>query len=163
MNSANIVQTVRAVIARVLEDAAFIFSDELETAANPADAPWTAEGVSLKFSGERTGCFRLWADDGFANLLAENMLGLDVADEQAQEKKIDALKEMVNIIVGNSLTELFGTAAVFELGIPQRAETALRDADCGRSDAIQLQAEGNRIVCVVDLDIRGAIHESPIW
>jgi hypothetical protein len=156
MNSATIIETVRAVIARVLEDAAFIFSDELETEANPSQEPWTAEGVSLKFSGERSGGFRLWADDGFANLLAENMLGLDVADEQAREKKIDALKEMVNIIVGNSLTELFGTEAVFELGIPQRAESTLREADCRRSDAIQLQAEGNRIVCVVDLDIGGA-------
>ena len=154
MRSEESSRTVGAVIARVLEDAAFIFTDELEPETHPS-AAWTADGVSLTFSGERSGSFRLWADEGFVSLLAENMLGIVPDDPTAQEKKADAFKELVNIIAGNSLTELFGTTAVFELGIPQRADGATREADCVRADAIRLQAEGNSLVCVVDIEDKG--------
>jgi hypothetical protein len=142
---------VRAVIARVLEDASFIFTDGIDPGEMPALTMADTLGVSLSFSGEKSGTFRVWADPGFAGLLATNMLGIDPAEAAAPEKRMDALKEMVNIIVGNALTELFGDTAVFNLGIPEQADPAARENDCARSDGVWLQAEGSPVLCVLEL------------
>jgi CheY-specific phosphatase CheX len=142
-------ETILSVIGSVLEDAAFIFTEAIDPAAG--SEPAAIEGVTLSFSGERSGVFRLWAEEGFLKLLAANMLGIEENDADARERRADALREIINIITGNVLTELFGTVAVFELGIPAQADAALREVDWTRADAIRLQAEGNRIVCVVDI------------
>jgi hypothetical protein len=142
--------TVGSIIGSVLEDAAFIFTE----ATDPASADQSAagiEGVSLSFGGERSGVVRLWTEERFLKLLASNMLGIDEGDTGAESQRADALRETVNIITGNVLTGLFGTTAVFELGIPATADASLREADWRRADAIHLEAEGNRIVCVVDI------------
>lgn len=151
MNNEEITKKVRSVIVRVLEDASFVFSDELAPEERPSGVNWDAEGVSLSFSGDRSGFVRLWADRGFGSILAVNMLGIDGGDPQVGEKGGDAFREMVNIIAGNAMTELFGQTAVIELGIPASADAAMRAADCARSDAVWLSAEEMKIVCVVDL------------
>jgi CheY-specific phosphatase CheX len=151
MNNEQTGKTVRTVIGRVLEDASFVFTDELDEAARPDAAAWDALGVALAFSGERSGVFRVWTDRPFAQLLAANMLGIDTDGPAAGEKGTDALKEMVNIIAGNALTALFGDVAVFNLGLPAPADEKIKAADCGRSDAVWLAAEDHRILCVVDV------------
>ena len=84
----------------------------------------------------------------------ENMLGIDAenAGPEIKRQKADALKEMVNIITGNSLTELFGASRVFKLGIPAKADAACMASDCSRADAIRLMAGNDRVLCVVDLE-----------
>jgi len=161
MNSEKTAAALRGVVARVLEDASFVFTDELDPATAFAEKPsaetpeaiaWDAMGVALTFGGAKTGAFRLWADSPFAGLLAANMLGLDMSDDCGPEKRLDALKETANIIVGNALTEIFGDTVVFELGIPQQADRALLAADSSRSDAVWLQAEGYRVLCVLAIN-----------
>jgi len=151
MNNKELANTVRGVIVRVLEDASFVFTDELAPEERPPAETWDAEGVSIEFKGEKTGRIRLWSDKGFGAMLATNMLGIDSSDPAINEKGADALREMVNIIAGNAMTELFGDTAVYELSIPVEADVALRAADCIRSDAVWLTAEDKKIVCVVDL------------
>jgi hypothetical protein len=151
MNKEQMVERIRNVVARVLEDASFVFSDELQADARPDLALWDAEGVALSFTGEKSGVFRIWTDKAFAMLLAANMLGVDTSSPTAIEKGNDALKEMVNIIVGNALTELFGEVAVFNLGIPEKAEATRQTIDCGRDDAIWLAAEEYKVLCVIDI------------
>jgi CheY-specific phosphatase CheX len=150
MNNEQAVKTVRTVIGRVLEDASFVFTDELDESVRPDAASWDAAGVALTFSGDRSGVFRIWTDPPFASLLAANMLGIDTGGPAAKDKGTDALKEMVNIITGNALTEIFGDKAVFSLGIPVLADEKLKAADCGRDDAIWLSAEDYKILCVMD-------------
>jgi CheY-specific phosphatase CheX len=151
MNSENILKTVRKVIARVVEEASFVFTDELGPELKGAAEMWDAQGVSLSFTGEQSGCFRIWADRAFARLLAANMLGLDMSAGPEQEIGTDALREMTNIIVGNSLTEIFGDRAVFNLGIPEQALDSLKIPDYERTDGIWLQAEDYTLLCVVDI------------
>jgi CheY-specific phosphatase CheX len=151
MNSIERTDQVRKVMARVLEDASFVFADDLPPAAQEGISSETIMGVSLAFKGERTGEFRLWADPPFAALLAANMTGIDADSPQALEKGADAMKEMMNIIAGNALTELFGTTAVFDLGIPQKADTTLFAADRTTPNGVWLMAEEHPVLLVTDI------------
>jgi CheY-specific phosphatase CheX len=151
MDKEQVVTTMRTVVARVLEDASFVFSDDCAVDSRPDPAGWDAVGVSLTFGGEKSGVFRVWTDRPFAALLAANMLGVDITGPDAEKKGTDALREMVNIIAGNALTGLFGEVAVFNLGIPAPADEKLKTEDCGRTDTVWLAAEDNTIVCVVDI------------
>jgi CheY-specific phosphatase CheX len=79
------------------------------------------------------------------------MTGIDADSPLAREKGVDAMKEMMNIIAGNALTELFGTTAVFDLGIPQKADTASFDADRMSSGGIWLLAEEHPLLLITDI------------
>jgi|WetSurMetagenome_2_1015567.scaffolds.fasta_scaffold24391_2 CheY-specific phosphatase CheX len=151
MNSNERMDLVRKVMARVLEDASFVFADDLPPAAREGVSPENIMGVSLAFSGERTGEFRLWANSSFAALLTANMTGIDADSPIVREKGADAMKEIMNIIAGNALTELFGTAAVFDLGIPHQADRALFEADRTSSSGVWLLAEEHPVLLVTDL------------
>jgi chemotaxis protein CheY-P-specific phosphatase CheC len=142
---------LRTVVTRVLEDASFVFTDDLPAALNAGAAPDQVQGVSLSFAGASSGSFRLWGGAAFAALLSANMTGIDAAQPEAREKGIDAMKEILNIIAGNALTELFGSVAVFNLGIPANADPAQFAMDRTRSDGVWLMAEEHPLLCVADL------------
>jgi CheY-specific phosphatase CheX len=151
MNNNERTDMVRKVMARVLEDASFVFADDLPVAAQEDVSPENIMGVSLAFNGERTGEFRLWANPPFAALLAANMTGIDADSPLAREKGADAMKEMMNIIAGNALTELFGTTVVFDLGIPLAADRALFEADRTAPSGIWLMAEEHPVLLVTEI------------
>jgi CheY-specific phosphatase CheX len=151
MNSIERTDLVRKVMARVLEDASFVFADDLPLAAQEGVSPENIMGVSLAFHGERTGEFRLWANPSFAALLTANMTGIDADSPLAREKGADALKELMNIIAGNALTELFGTTAVFDLGIPHEADKVLFEADRSAGSGVWLMAEEHPVLLVTDI------------
>jgi CheY-specific phosphatase CheX len=144
-------QTVR-VISRIVGDAAFMFADELKPEARPEPALWKALGVRLDFSGEAAGNFRLWVGTALAQQFAVNMLGLEADDTLPDAKKHDALREMLNIIVGNFLTGNFGEKAVFAMGIPQLLQADRLAADCLSADALWLSIEGQPVLCVVEIE-----------
>jgi hypothetical protein len=152
MNPEPVHAALKAVITRVLEEAAFIFSDDLSGEEKPSAVAWNPSGVSLSFTGQRSGTLRLWATPALLPLLSSNMLGLDAGSDRAREKGIDALRETANIVLGNFLTEYYGTEAVFNLDIPVCADPALLQSDCHDDAGIWLQAEGNALLTVVMLE-----------
>jgi chemotaxis protein CheY-P-specific phosphatase CheC len=107
---------------RVFEQTAFIFPE-------PADM---RDGVSfdgidfvlteLSFSGDECGRMFLMVPDEICTELSANMLGEDINDAAPKEKRFDALKEILNIIAGQVLTELYGEKAVFNLTTPEVRE-----------------------------------------
>jgi CheY-specific phosphatase CheX len=139
------------VAMRVLEDAVFVFSEPLEADDAPDIAVWNNCGVMLEFSGIAQGSIGLWADEGFAQLIAANMLGVDTDDEGASCRATDALKEVLNMIVGNFLTEAYGEEPVFDLGIPHQA---LAPQPLSSSENIHwawLDIEGSAILITAEL------------
>lgn len=107
------------VTVRILEEAAFLFSDDLPPADRP-DADWQPVGATLSFEGNgQSGALHVWADVAMVRSLASNMLGLDEDDPESGAHIADALKELLNMILGNVLTEAWGTEPVFHLGIPE--------------------------------------------
>jgi hypothetical protein len=141
-----------AVITRIVGDAAFMFTDPLDDNAHPALEGWEVIGVQLSFSGDVTGEFRFWAPASFSQSVAANMLGLDLSEGIPDGKRKDAVKELVNIIVGNFLTDMFGSGVVATLGLPCLLDQSTLPADYGSSDALWLAIEGDPILCIMRIE-----------
>ncbi len=144
--------TAAAVISRIVGDAAFMFTDPLDADGRPVLEGWTALGVSLSFSGDIAGEFRFWASPPLTQGIAVNMLGLDQSAPLSDEKLRDALREIVNIIVGNFLTDMYGDGVVATLGLPRMIDQADLPADYGNPDAQWLSVDGNAVLCVMRID-----------
>jgi hypothetical protein len=151
MSSRNTIVTAKTVLNRILEDTAFIFTDALEEGEVPAASLWNPTGVGLHFTGPTAGEVRMWVDPGFAMLAAANMLGIEPGTVGAAERGIDALKEILNIMLGNLITDIFGTDPVFDLGLPQLIEPEKLADDLESDNAFWLQADGSPLLCVVEV------------
>ncbi len=151
LNNELIEQAVE-VIGRVLSESAFIFTDPIEEDKKPDVNEWDVKGVSLSFSGHCNGRLSMWAGNEFLRCAAANMLGLDEDSDSVREKIIDALKEILNIIVGNLLTEVYGTEPIFDLSIPEKLSNESVKIDYDPEKAIWLEAEGNPVLFIVDIE-----------
>jgi hypothetical protein len=65
---------------------------------------------------------------------------------------MDALKELLNIVVGNYLPAVYGDKPVFDLGLPRKLNRRDLPADCGGPETVWLEAEGNPVAFVVVMD-----------
>jgi hypothetical protein len=109
---------LKQVFVRVLEDYAFLFSDDIEEDVPPSTpGPYLMAGMC--FGGPFDGRLVLATPASFAREVAANVLGLDTEDEQAGTSALDALKELLNITCGNLLTALAGEEPVFDLTVPE--------------------------------------------
>jgi CheY-specific phosphatase CheX len=150
----NIVETAQQTISRILGEAAFIFTDALDESARPSCNNWDASGVSLIFTGTPSGELRMWVGKGFACFAAANMLGLDEGCDEARQKGLDALKELLNMIVGNFITAAYGEAGVFDLGIPRNLAHEDMAVDFSHPHSFWLEADGNPVLFVIEVDTR---------
>lgn len=104
---------------RILERAAFLFSDEIAENCIPGtDASWIGKGVGLEYQGPVVGEIRLWVGSGLPKMIAANMLGMEDESTIGDKEQSDAVKEILNILAGIFITEAFGTEPVFQLSIP---------------------------------------------
>lgn len=136
------------VAVRVLEDGAFLFAEPLEE--RPPVERWRPVGAELRFEGPCSGAVRLWCDTGFAGSVAANMLGVPESSPSAAEKGKDALKELLNMVVGNFLTEWYGKETVFDLGLPVSLDPEVPDGDPPAENAVWLDVEGNVVVFALE-------------
>jgi hypothetical protein len=121
-------QAMEIVSVRILEDAAFLFVEPLEEGNEPGP-DWMPIGAELGWSGPTRGAMRVWTDPDFLPVLSANMLGIEEDDPAAAKAGADALREVLNMVVGNSLTEAWGPGPVFHLEIPQDADPDLFSSD----------------------------------
>lgn len=143
--------TTLQVVGRVLEETAYLFTDEIEDSEIPSTESWDAEGVKLFFTehnGTRCGAVHLWVTKGFASLAASNMLGIDEDDAQASEKGMDALREILNVILGNLLTEVYGEEPVFDINLPTNLGPEHLKEDIEANYSVWLEAEDNPVYFV---------------
>ncbi len=152
MSNTDATAQAHQVIEQVLEDAAFIFTEELEESDKPQLSSWECRAVALRFSGNPSGTVHLWADAGFMRFAAANMLGIDIDDPYAESKGIDALKELLNMVVGNYLTEVYGSAKVFELGIPEELSHVDPARDIDEGIPVWLEAEEHPLLFVIHVE-----------
>ena len=138
-------------VSRILGDAAFIFTDSLSADAQPSPEEWDCEGIALRFIGHPSGTVHMWVGSDFAFVVAANMLGIDTGSDEAKNKGIDALKELLNMVVGNFMTAAYGEAPVFELGLPEKLPREQLTEDVNDSDTVWLEAEGNPVMFLVKI------------
>ena len=109
---------LRDVFFQILEDLAFMFAEEPEDEEIfGTGAPYV--NVSMTYNGPSTGTLSLSVPEELCPEIAANVLGLDPDDEIITAKPHDALKELLNVICGNLLTEMAGEDPVFDLSIPE--------------------------------------------
>ena len=111
-------KTLAEVIVAVLENQAFIFADVVDNAEAPP-LPEEHHVVQMAFIGPVCGGLTMVFPAVMCAEVAANMLGLDEDDELAIAGGQDALKELVNVVCGQVLTEVAGEEPVFDLTVPE--------------------------------------------
>ncbi len=72
----------------------------------------------IDFEGPMRGRLFIGCKADFATALAENLLGLE-SSELDEHHKWDAVGELLNVICGNLVTEIFDSQKSFTLSVPQ--------------------------------------------
>ncbi|MBK8803469.1 MAG: chemotaxis protein CheX [Fibrobacteres bacterium] len=118
-------EALEAVSQRILEEAAFFFSDPMTDSAKRPNEDWDPVGIEMSWEGDASsGTIRVWSDTALLVVLAANMLGVEEDNPKAHTQQRDALGEVLNMVLGNCLTEAWGPGPVFQLGIPHPADQA---------------------------------------
>ena len=113
--SENLRETIIDSFTDVIEKMAFMFVEEAEDDEKEADGALKAE---MQFSGAYGGSVIIAVSHETANELASNVLGVDPDDENIEELRNDALRELLNVTCGNLLTAHYGEEPVFDLSVP---------------------------------------------
>lgn len=124
-------EMLRNVFCDILERMAFMFGDLAEEEEMP-DTMNNATAASMTFTGPIKGSLTLAVPSEMCPEIAANILGIDPEEERAVEASHDALKELLNVICGNVLTELAGVEPVFDLSVPE-----IRELDSAAWKALQ--------------------------
>ena len=140
----------RDVTASVLEEASFVFTEEVDEANFNTDNVIEAKLVyhGPEESGE-SGEMALAASSDFSIALAANLLGIEEDDPTAMEKGKDAICELINMICGAVLAEWFGADGKGKIGLPSSQILPKEEYEKNRSQALDrgmfLSDEGERI------------------
>lgn len=125
------------VTADTLEKLAFLF-------ASPVDPPPAVDEsqlstVRVEFGGAFAGGVELSLSGPVLDELAVNMLGADDGEPIAPEARLDALKELANVVCGNLLPALGGGEAVFNIQAPVAVAVDRQDwAECAAGCCLAL-------------------------
>ncbi|MBN2526223.1 MAG: chemotaxis protein CheX [Deltaproteobacteria bacterium] len=135
-----------ASVSQVLEDAAFIFTEEATE-----DLQWKDDILksTIRYEGEESGTLCLAVNTLLAQNVAANLLGIEQEDEAAKSKAEEAVSEILNIVCGVFLESWLGKSNHCRMGIPSicavsvnQEQEAFRSARC---NAVLEDEEGNRI------------------
>lgn len=100
---------------RLIEETAFLF---VEPTSEPAPIP-DCLACSLAFAASAEGRLELLAPREIAVEAAANMLGLEPGDPSASDAAEEALAELLNILAGSLVHEIFGKGVLCHLEIPR--------------------------------------------
>jgi CheY-specific phosphatase CheX len=133
-------------LSQVLEEAAFLFAE-----ATPAPPPLGGAVLEarLSFMGDHEGELVLAAPPELCATLAANLLGEDEGGAAATGDDEDAVGELLNMVAGAVLVELYGPDARCLLGLPRVARVAAgqHEGELARADVVAtlVEEEGRRI------------------
>ena len=136
-----------AVVTEVLGDMAFMVSDDAPPEM-PVGAVWMQ--AEVRYHGPPDGTLRCWCTRAFATQLAANLLGIEPEEGEAFGAADDALREFMNVLCGQLITNWHGTETVFNLSIPtvQECDETPRTADTAGDSSCALSLDGEPLLCV---------------
>jgi len=108
-------KTLVTIFSKVMANLAFMFTNE-DQVDPPIERSWLQTTIS--YHGLVSGTLRFRCSKEFSRLLAANLLGVDVEDSKAESGAEDAVKEFMNILCGQYITEYHGVDAICNLTIP---------------------------------------------
>ena len=104
-------EPMRAAIFDVLERMFYVFLEPV----NDGFLDYAIE-ASIQFYGPSKGCVRILVSEELANIMVQNLLGLE--KEEITEQNIeDCVKEAVNMVCGNFLGR-YDQTKIFDLSMP---------------------------------------------
>jgi len=134
------------VLARTLEEAAFVFAES--TVAPPPHDDALVE-ARLAYVGAHRGELALAAPASLAATFAANLLGEDEGGAETTGDDEDAVGEILNMVAGALVVELFGADAPTRLGVPRvrriSAEEHARALRGAAAVATLVEEEGRRV------------------
>ena len=109
-------ETLQAIAEETFESLAFVLAmpEEMDDAADEPLGPGVTARIS--FTGPFEGTLFLAASADVVEPTAANMLALIDGEVPTGEQQADAFRELLNVICGNLLPALAGTAPVFDVG-----------------------------------------------
>ncbi|MEW6234412.1 MAG: chemotaxis protein CheX [Candidatus Omnitrophota bacterium] len=113
-------ENLSAIFETMLEKFSFMFCDPVSVEDIHSEETHFLRS-SLAFSGPRSGVLSMMVPARLGAVIASNVLGTDPDAEDAVYNAQDAINELINLLVGNLLPELFGKNALFDFGIPESA------------------------------------------
>ena len=145
-------QKITHQLIKIVSEVAYLFLDTLEEENRPDCSQWDCIGIELKFKGYTQGKISVWTTKECAHYIALNMLGSD--DDTSvfnEEKALDALKEVVNIMCGNILTIIYGEDHIFELGLPSTVSHDQLNHDASLQYVYWFIVENNPMLICIEL------------
>jgi len=142
--------TVIDVVTTLLEETAFIFSDLSKATDISDERKKKMTGFCINYSNHGSGRVSVYAEKPITLIMAANMLGLEEGDSEAVKESENALKEFTNILAGNMITAVYGTAPIFDLSLPEKAPDIMSLASGDRSIMVWVEAEGSAILAHFD-------------
>ena len=100
----------------VLERFTFMFAETPEEEPGEWDGEYLHSAIT--FEGPEKGVISITAPSPLCKEIAANVLGELDSDDILQETAADAVKELLNIICGELVAELYGTKVVVNLSVP---------------------------------------------
>ncbi|MFL5264646.1 MAG: chemotaxis protein CheX [Anaeromyxobacteraceae bacterium] len=139
-------ELLESVLGRMLEEAAFVFAEA--TTVPPPHAAALVE-ARLGYAGPQRGELTLVAPASLAATLAANLLGEDEGGASTTGDDEDAIGELLNMIAGVVVVELFGEDAACQLGLPRvrriGPDAHARTLATATAAATMVEEEGRRI------------------
>jgi len=144
--SNNIQHTLASVTESILEQVAFVFTDDTGPQCKPQSSHWNALGAELCYTGVKNGIVHVWLSTELASNIASNMLAIDGPIDA--EKAHDAVKEICNIISGNFITSAFQNMDI-TLQIPSLLSLSQLTEDFNNPDGVWFSSEDGPILVLV--------------
>ncbi|MGL1901243.1 MAG: chemotaxis protein CheX [Fibrobacterales bacterium] len=143
-------KVARTVICDILEGAAFVFTDDF--LEEVPEKGWSTKGITIEFNGAHTGILHMWSSDELLALFAANMLGVEEESTQNDSVELDAGKEVLNMITGLLITELYGTDGVYNLTIPEVIDVSSLEVDLVSENSLWIVADDYPMLFNFSLD-----------
>ena len=123
------------ILQRVAEETfeALAFLLPMPEPDEPIDCPTVI--VNVGFNGPFNGKLVVTLPEAVLVELTANMLGIDEGEGISVDSQQDALKELANVVCGNVLPEIAGSAAVFNVAAPELTDASAPGNEDGLSYA----------------------------
>ncbi len=115
MSNKKIMDIINETVSGVLEQTAFMFPEPVDMASGVSFEDFEYVLVKLNYSGYKDGTVQMIIPVDFCAELSANLLGEDIGDVDPEENNFDSAKELLNIVSGQLLVNLFGDEALFSL------------------------------------------------
>lgn len=147
---------IEEVMVATFEKLAFLFLIPLDGECDDGEEETLT--VKVDFEGPQKGSLYLKTTKAKAKEIAENMLGIEDADDEKVAE--DALKECANILCGNILPELFGKKEIFKIYTPLRYGNADKKDTLREERGLKLSFELEDGECLtLVFELQGSIEQ----